>query len=169
MVLAYIALGANIAGRYGEPASAVAIAMQRIAETLGVIIAQSRLYRSTAWPDPRDPEFINAVIALKTDLAANVLLEKLQAIEVDFGRVRGKANAPRSLDLDIVDYDSRISGEGDTPILPHPRLADRAFVLLPLAEIAPAWRHPVTGAAIADLVAALFDPSSADPASAAPI
>jgi 2-amino-4-hydroxy-6-hydroxymethyldihydropteridine diphosphokinase len=166
--VAYIALGANIAGPYGEPAAAVAIAIARI-RSLGAITAQSRLYRSTAWPDPRDPEFINAVIALETHLAPDVLLTELHIVETDFGRVRGRANAPRSLDLDIVDYDGRISGEGDTPILPHPRLAQRAFVLLPLADIAPNWRHPVTGAAIADLVAALPDPASADPASADPV
>ncbi len=160
MALAYIALGANIAGPHGAPASAVAAAIIRI-RNLGTVSAQSRLYRSPAWPDPRDPEFINAVIALRTDLAPDILLTGLHRIEADFGRVRGTPNAPRTLDLDIIDYDGRISGIGETPILPHPRLADRAFVVLPLAEIAPGWRHPVTGVGIEDLVAALPDPSSA--------
>jgi len=91
------------------------------------------------------------------------LLARLHAVEAEFGRERGRINAPRTLDLDVIDYDGLISAGGETPILPHPRLADRAFVLLPLMDIAPDWRHPVTGAAIGDLVRALPRPLGTEP------
>jgi 2-amino-4-hydroxy-6-hydroxymethyldihydropteridine diphosphokinase len=158
-----IALGANLPGRFASPAEAVEAAIRALQTTEITLISRSRLYRSAAWPDPSDPEFVNAVITVMTDLNASELLERLHTLEAEFGRERRKPNAPRPLDLDIVDHAGRVSAPGDTPILPHPRMADRAFVLLPLAEIVPDWRHPVTGAAIADLVRALPDPHAAVP------
>jgi 2-amino-4-hydroxy-6-hydroxymethyldihydropteridine diphosphokinase len=89
------------------------------------------------------------------------LLAHLHALEARFGRQRRAANAPRPLDLDILDYDGRVSAPRDVPILPHPRLTGRAFVLLPLLEIAPDWRHPATGTPIALLIAGLPDPAAA--------
>jgi 2-amino-4-hydroxy-6-hydroxymethyldihydropteridine diphosphokinase len=127
------------------------------------ITARSRLYRSKAWPDPADPEFVNAAISVDTALPAAALLARLHQLEAAFGRERGRINAPRTLDLDIVDYGGTISAPGDTPMLPHPRLADRVFVLLPLMDIVPDWRHPATGAAVGDLVAALPRPLGAEP------
>jgi 2-amino-4-hydroxy-6-hydroxymethyldihydropteridine diphosphokinase len=161
LALSYIALGANLAGRFPSPAEAVEAAIQAVQTPELEVISRSRLYRSAAWPDPADPEFINAVIAVMTFLDAPALLARLHAQEAEFGRERWRANAPRPLDLDIVDYGGQVSAPGETPILPHPRLADRAFVLLPLAEIAPDWRHPVTGMGIADLIGALPDPHAA--------
>ncbi len=161
MALSFIALGSNVAGRFGSPAEAVTAAMDSLQTTEIKQISCSRLYRSTAWPDPADPEFVNAMMSVETSLAPNALLQRLHAVEAEFGRIRRQVNAPRTLDLDIVDYAGLVSAPGDSPILPHPRLADRAFVLLPLAEIAPDWRHPVTGAAIADLIASLPDPDAA--------
>jgi 2-amino-4-hydroxy-6-hydroxymethyldihydropteridine diphosphokinase len=163
VALSYIALGSNIAGRFGSPAEAVDAAIQAVQATEITLISCSRLYRSAAWPNPADPEFVNAMIAVETSLAPDALLARLHAIEAEFGRVRRQANAPRTLDLDIVDYAGLVSAPGGSPILPHPRLADRVFVLLPLAEIAPDWRHPVTGAAIADLIRASPDPTAATP------
>ncbi|HEX4505929.1 MAG TPA: 2-amino-4-hydroxy-6-hydroxymethyldihydropteridine diphosphokinase [Alphaproteobacteria bacterium] len=161
--MSVIALGANLPGRFASPAEAVEAAIRALQTTEITLISRSRLYRSAAWPDPSDPEFVNAVITVMTDLNASELLERLHTLEAEFGRERRKPNAPRPLDLDIVDHAGRVSAPGDTPILPHPRMADRAFVLLPLAEIVPDWRHPVTGAAIADLVRALPDPHAAVP------
>jgi 2-amino-4-hydroxy-6-hydroxymethyldihydropteridine diphosphokinase len=161
--VSFIALGANLPGRFAGPADAVEAAVRRLQSVDIRLISRSRLYRSAAWPDPSDPEFVNAVISVMTDLDASELLERLHALEAEFGRERRQANAPRPLDLDIVDYAGRVSAPGETPVLPHPRMADRAFVLLPLAEIAPDWRHAVTGAAIADLVRALPDPHAAVP------
>jgi 2-amino-4-hydroxy-6-hydroxymethyldihydropteridine diphosphokinase len=158
-----IALGSNVAGRFASPGAAVEAAVVSI-QTIEIrIISRSRLYRSAAWPDPADPEFVNAMMSVETSLAPDALLARLHVVEAAFGRVRRQANAPRTLDLDIVDYAGRVSAPGDSPILPHPRLSDRAFVLLPLAEIAPNWRHPVTGTPIADLVRALPDPQAAVP------
>jgi 2-amino-4-hydroxy-6-hydroxymethyldihydropteridine diphosphokinase len=161
--LSFIALGSNVAGRFTSPAEAVKVAMEAIQCSEIIMKSRSRLYRSVAWPDPADPEFVNAMISVETSLAPDALLSRLHAIEAEFGRERRQMNAPRTLDLDIVDYAGRISAPGESPILPHPRLAERAFVLLPLAEIAPDWHHPVTGTAIGDLVRALPDPQAATP------
>jgi 2-amino-4-hydroxy-6-hydroxymethyldihydropteridine diphosphokinase len=161
--LSFIALGSNVTGRFGSPAEAVEAAITAMQGIEIKLISRSRLYRSAAWPDPADPEFVNAMISVETSLAPDALLSRLHAIEVEFGRERRHVNAPRTLDLDIVDYAGRVSAPDDSPILPHPRLSDRAFVLLPLAEIAPDWRHPVTGRAIGDLIRALSDPQAAVP------
>jgi 2-amino-4-hydroxy-6-hydroxymethyldihydropteridine diphosphokinase len=163
LALSFIALGSNVAGRFANPAEAVETAMRILQATEITPISRSHLYRSAAWPDPADPEFINAMMSVETSLAPGALLARLHAVEAEFGRERRQVNAPRTLDLDIVDFAGRVSAPGDSPILPHPRLADRAFVLLPLAEIAPAWRHPVTDVAIGDLIRALPEPHAAVP------
>jgi 2-amino-4-hydroxy-6-hydroxymethyldihydropteridine diphosphokinase len=163
LALSFIALGSNVAGRFASPATAVEAAMQTLQAPEITLISRSRLYRSAAWPDPADPEFVNAMMSVETSLAPDALLARLHAIEAEFGRERRQVNAPRTLDLDIVDYAGQVSIPGDSPILPHPRLADRAFVLLPLAEITPDWRHPMTGVPISDLIRALPDAHAAVP------
>ncbi len=115
----------------------------------------SAFYSTPAWPDPSDPAFINAVAAVETNLDPQALLTALHGIEDQFGRVRSRLNGPRTLDLDLLDYEGRVSG--GWPVLPHPRLSERAFVLVPLGDVAPAWRHPVTGRQLADLLEALPD------------
>lgn len=131
-VLAYIALGANL----GDAQAAVFAAIDAIAalpETR--VLRASRLYRSAPF-EASGPDFINAVIAVQTRLPARELLSELQQIETDAGRLRPYKNAPRTLDLDILLYGDSVLV---TPALqlPHPRMFERAFVLLPLAEIAP--------------------------------
>ena len=121
--------------------------------------ALSPLYETQAWPDPADPSFVNAVARVETKLAPAALLEALQNVETLFGRTRGVRNAPRSLDLDIIDLDGRV--ESGPPQLPHPRLASRGFVLIPLRDVAPHWRHPVSGLTIDALIAALPDEARA--------
>jgi 2-amino-4-hydroxy-6-hydroxymethyldihydropteridine diphosphokinase len=162
VVFAIVALGSNLAGRFPSPRAAVEAAMAALDGGGIRVAARSPLYRSTAWPDPSDPEFVNAAVRVETALPPGALLARLHGIEAEFGRERRHANAPRTLDLDIVDYDGLVSVDGETPVLPHPRLADRAFVLLPLMDVAPGWRHPATGAAIQDLVEALPRPSGTE-------
>lgn len=150
-----IALGANLPSPAGPPADSIKAALSAL-QKRGIETAMlSRLYGSKAWPNPADPPFVNAVALLRSSLAPKHLLAELQAIEEAFGRLRGARNSPRSLDLDILDYDGRI--EPGPPILPHPRMQDRAFVLVPLAEIVPDWRHPLSNHSAAELVADLPD------------
>ena len=163
MPMSIIALGANLPGQFPSPAEAVEAGLLAIRSDDLRLVARSRLYRSAAWPDPAHPEFVNAVALFATDLSAASLLERLHAIESEFGRERREANAPRPLDLDVIDHDGLVSAPGDVPVLPHPRMAERAFVLLPLAEICPGWRHPANGRGLAELIAALPESAVATP------
>lgn len=117
------------------------------------VLKVSSFYQSPAWPDPSHPPYVNAVALVQTPLGPAGLLAALHEIEAAFGRERSVPNAPRTLDLDLIDYDGRV--EEGPPVLPHPRAAGRAFVLKPIADIAPAWRHPVSGKPVAALLAAL--------------
>jgi len=148
-----IALGANIPSAEGPPEATLKAALAAL-ETRGVrILAISRFHQTQAWPDPADPPFTNAVAEIETQLQPVALLGLLHEVETAFGRKRSSPNAPRSLDLDLLDYRGRVErGELE---LPHPRMADRRFVLEPLAEIAPLWRHPVTGHTVETLLRAL--------------
>lgn len=150
-----IALGANLPSSAGSPEQTLRAALARL-EALGLrIVSVSSLYETPAWPDASDPPFVNAVASVKTDLQPVELLALLHGVETDFGRMRSVPNAPRTLDIDVIDYDGRVTSDG--LILPHPRLAARAFVLVPLAEIAPGWTHPVTGQGVGALLATLAD------------
>ncbi|HUK60548.1 MAG TPA: 2-amino-4-hydroxy-6-hydroxymethyldihydropteridine diphosphokinase [Stellaceae bacterium] len=140
-----IALGANLPSRAGPPAATLAAALAEL-ETEGVRVEKvSRLYRTAPVPASDQPDYINAVAIVTTALDPKALLLLLHRIEARFGRVRGARNAARTLDLDLLDYDGSVADGRDGPVLPHLRLHERAFVLVPLAETAPDWRHPVLG------------------------
>ena len=141
MIRAYVALGANL----GHPAATVRAALAALSGIPeSVLIAASSLYRTAPVGLKHQPDFINAVAAVDTALAPLALLEALFAIEARFGRSRSVKNAPRTLDLDLLLYgESRLDEARLT--LPHPRMHERAFVLVPLAEIAPECRIPGHG------------------------
>jgi dihydropteroate synthase len=142
-----IALGANLPSLEGGPAETLRRAVARLAARGLTIVARSRLYLTEPVPRSRQPWYANQAIAVDTRLSPHDLLGALQAVELEFGRERSERNAARTLDLDLIAYDDiRL----DTPdlILPHPRMQERAFVLAPLADIAPAWRHPDGGATV---------------------
>ena len=153
----YVALGANLpSARFGAPRMTLLAAIEEIARSGIRVTKSSRWYRSPAYPPSEQPEFVNGVIAVETMLRPASLLAQLHAIEVSFGRVRGVLNAARTLDLDLIAYHGTISkGSDREPVLPHPRMAERAFVLRPLQELDPDWHHPLTGIPISALIAAL--------------
>ena len=159
----FIGLGANIPSVAGAPQATLEAALAQLAAAGARILRRSRWYSSPAWPNPADPDFVNAVVEVETPLEARALLRLLHAIEAALGRERGAPNAPRTIDLDLLDYRGAVEAGPEGPVLPHPRLHQRAFVLLPLAEIAPEWRHPVSRRGIAELIAALGPEAVAKP------
>lgn len=148
-----IGLGANLPSALGSPQKTLEAALSALGEAGIGVERRSAWYRSAPWPPGEQPWYVNAVASLATGLDPGALLAELHRLEARFGRTRRQRNEPRVLDLDLLDYGGRIRPEA--PVLPHPRLHERAFVLLPLAEIAPDWRHPVSGASVGELVARL--------------
>ena len=143
MILAYVGLGANL----GEPRRQIEKALS---DLRGIprtrLLQSSSLYRSAPLGYVHQPEFINAVAQVRTDLTAPQLLSELQAIEARHGRSRSFPDAPRTLDLDLLLYGDAIVAEKDL-LIPHPRMHERAFVLQPLLEIAPETAIPGRGPA----------------------
>lgn len=156
-----IGIGANLPSpAYGEPRAACGAALTSLAAA-GLVIAQrSRWYRSAPVPSSDQPWYVNAVVRVQTALEPIDLLSLLLATERAFGRRRRDPNQARVLDLDLLAYGDVVVEEparGSRPALtvPHPRLAERAFVLLPMRDVAPGWRHPVSGVDLETLIRAL--------------
>ena len=149
----FVGLGANLRSRFGTPRDTLDAALAALAVQAAEVLRVSPFYRTKPVPASDQPWFVNAVAHVATHLAPKELLAALHRIEDEFGRVREVRNEPRVIDLDLLDFDRRISPE--SPVLPHPRLHQRAFVLLPLHDLAPDWRHPVTGQALSQLIAEL--------------
>lgn len=152
-----VAIGANLAASgFRDPLSTCEAAVARLdRETDITVVRRSRWYESEPVPRSDQPWYVNGAVAVETDLLPDVLLARLHDIEGTFGRVRRIRNEARPLDLDLIDYNGVLRVGAISPTLPHPRAAERAFVLLPLRDLDPGWRHPVTGADIASLIAAL--------------
>ncbi|SOD94351.1 2-amino-4-hydroxy-6-hydroxymethyldihydropteridine diphosphokinase [Caenispirillum bisanense] len=149
-----VALGANLPSRFGGPMDTLRAALAALSERGVAVAACSAFYRTPPWPPGSDqPDYVNAVARVTTALGPVELLACLHSVEADFGRVRSVANAARPLDLDLVAHGAVVM-DGNV-VVPHPRLADRAFVLLPLRDVAPDWVDPRTGRALPDLLAAL--------------
>lgn len=152
MHTAYIALGANLPGPAGPPPATLIAAVQRL-RSIGILKRQSSLYSTEPVGFADQPRFLNAVVAMDTDLDARALLNQLLSIEKEFGRDRsaGIPSGPRTLDLDILLVNGLEINEPGLE-LPHPRLSERAFVLVPLAEIAPHLLIPGSGKTVAELL-----------------
>lgn len=137
-----VGIGSNLAAPpYPSPRESAEAALALLPASGITIVHRSRWYLSQPVPPSDQPWYVNGVIAVATGLDPLALLDALLALEVRFGRRRSARNAARTLDLDLLDYDGReVAGKRLT--LPHPRLHERRFVLAPLAEIAPDWRHP---------------------------
>lgn len=162
MSTAYIALGSNVASAAGPPDATLAAATKRLGQ-LGTVTSRSSLYSTRPVGYAAQPRFMNAVVALETTLEPRTLLNKLLAIEKEFGRDRSRSipSGPRTLDLDILLIDDLEIREPGLE-LPHPRLDQRAFVLVPLNEIAPQLRIDGRGKTVEQLLEELHQTQAGD-------
>lgn len=147
-----VALGGNLPGRFASSEALLEAALARFPSVGLSVRARSRWWRSAAWPDPAEPEYRNGVALVEAKGGPRTVLAAILTLEAQFGRQRIIANGPRTLDLDLIAHGRQVLQAFDL-ILPHPRAHQRLFVMGPLAEIAPAWRHPTTGDTAATLAA----------------
>jgi len=146
-----IALGSNSNGPWGTPRQAVEEALRRLDGGGIRLKAASELLVTAPFGVTDQPDFVNAVAEVATALPPEQLLARLHDIERDAGRERTLRWGPRTLDLDLLDHDGLVRS-APPPVLPHPGIAERIFVLAPIAAIAPHWRHPVTGLSAAAML-----------------
>lgn len=169
-----IALGANLPTGDASPEVALRSAVARMDGRIGRITALSRIYRTPCFPPGAGPDYVNAAVAIDTHLTPREILAGLHEIEADFGRERKQRWGARTLDLDLLAVGDQVLPDRTTQqewmrlppdergrvapqelILPHPRLQERAFVLVPLADVAPDWRHPVLRQTVREMCDAL--------------
>lgn len=169
-----LALGGNLPSYVGAPAATVSAALQRLNCGQLTLLSMSRFFETPCFPAGAGPDYVNAAAVVASDLSPQALLGRLHEIEAEFGRERDTRWGMRTLDIDLVAMDDlvlpdlaihqewrelaleeQVRATPDQLILPHPRLQDRAFVLGPLKDIAPHWKHPLLGKTVAELHADL--------------
>jgi 2-amino-4-hydroxy-6-hydroxymethyldihydropteridine diphosphokinase len=158
MAQVYLGLGANL----GDREAALEGAVRHLSASGVRITSRSALYLTEPVGGPAQGWFLNAVVAGETGLSPEDVLAACLAAEEHRGRVRGVRNGPRTLDVDVLFYDD-LRRDAPDPVLPHPRLHERRFVLVPLAEIAPDLVHPVFGLTVTELLARCPDASAVRP------
>lgn len=166
-----VALGANLTLRENGPRATLEQALEAMADRGLMIRATSRLFSTPCFPVGAGPDYVNAAALIETGLGPNEVLDMLHEIEAEFGRARQQRWGMRTLDLDLINWDDRVLPDKDVfrhwlnlpldrqiqsapeqLILPHPRLQDRAFVLVPMADVAPDWRHPVLDLTVTEMI-----------------
>lgn len=154
----FIGLGGNLTcPTFGPPRATCGAALQ-IMEQRGIKVrARSKWYESAPVPISDQPWYVNGIVSVETKLTPENLVGEVLEIEAELGRRRTTVNAPRTIDLDVIAHDMNVvTGDARHHVtVPHPRMQGRAFVLLPMAEIAPDWRHPITNETLGDMIAAL--------------
>jgi 2-amino-4-hydroxy-6-hydroxymethyldihydropteridine diphosphokinase len=156
-----VAFGANLPSAAGPPVATLTAVIAGLARAAVTVRLASRPHRSRAWPPSDQPDFVNAVLRVDAARDPAALLDVLLAIERELGRVRAARDAARGCDLDLLAH-CRTVCDGPVLTLPHPRMISRRFVLAPLVEILPDWRHPRDGRSAREMLAALGPPTAAD-------
>jgi 2-amino-4-hydroxy-6-hydroxymethyldihydropteridine diphosphokinase len=154
---AYLLLGSN----RNDPEKMLSRAEAAIRSELGNIIRASSRYKTAAWGNTEQPDFINQILQIDTGLSPQKLMEGILAIENKMGRVRTVKNAPRIIDIDILFYNNEVVNEKEL-FIPHPSIQDRRFVLVPLTELEPGLIHPVLGKTAGEMLIACQDPLAVD-------
>jgi 2-amino-4-hydroxy-6-hydroxymethyldihydropteridine diphosphokinase len=139
MFSVFLLLGSNLGDRFDYLEQAIA----GIKDKVGVIVQQSAIYETQAWGKTNEPDYLNQVLLVETELSPRQVLEKILQVELDLGRKRDAKWGARTIDIDILFYEDHIINEPGL-IIPHPELQNRRFTLEPLSEIAPGWIHPVS-------------------------